>query len=70
MYGQITTGKPIRVTSRVGKRKPAHVFDIQLDTRKNRARVTHDEMLAEWDQEHGTRVELEIVANWRPASAS
>jgi len=65
MYGQITTGKPIRVTSRVGKRKPAHVFEIQLDTRKNEPVVTHDEMLPDWHQEHGTRVELEIVANWQ-----
>jgi DNA topoisomerase-6 subunit B len=65
MYGQITTGKPIRVTSRVGKRKEAHVFDIQIDTRKNEPVVTHDETLAEWPLEHGTRVELEIVANWQ-----
>jgi DNA topoisomerase VI subunit B len=65
MYGQLTTGKPIRVTSRVGKRKEAHVFDIQLDTRKNEPVVTHDDTLAEWHQEHGTRVELEIVANWQ-----
>ncbi len=65
MYGQLTTGKPIRVTSRVGKRKDAHVFDIQLDTRKNEPVVTHDEARDEWDQDHGTRVELEIVANWQ-----
>jgi DNA topoisomerase-6 subunit B len=65
MYGQLTTGKPIRVTSRVGKRKDAHVFEIQLDTRKNEPVVTHDETLAGWHQEHGTRVELEIVANWQ-----
>jgi len=65
MYGQLTTGKPIRVTSRVGKRKDAHVFDIQLDTRKNEPVVIHDEALGEWPQEHGTRVELEIVANWQ-----
>jgi DNA topoisomerase VI subunit B len=65
MYGQLTTGKPIRVTSRVGKRKDAHVFDIQLDTRKNEPVVTHDETLPDWHQEHGTRVELEIVANWQ-----
>jgi DNA topoisomerase-6 subunit B len=65
MYGQLTTGKPIRVTSRVGKRKAAHVFDIQLDTRKNEPVVTHDDELAEWHLEHGTRVELEIVANWQ-----
>jgi DNA topoisomerase-6 subunit B len=65
MYGQLTTGKPIRVSSRVGKNKAAHVFDIQLDTRKNEPVVTHDETLKEWHLEHGTRVELEIVANWQ-----
>jgi DNA topoisomerase-6 subunit B len=65
MYGQITTGKPIRVTSRVGRTKAAHVFDIRLDTRKNEPVVVHDETLAQWHQEHGTRVELEIVANWQ-----
>jgi DNA topoisomerase VI subunit B len=65
MYGQLTTGKPIRVTSRVGKGKAAHVFDIQLDTRKNEPVVTHDETLSDWHQPHGTRVELEIVADWR-----
>jgi DNA topoisomerase-6 subunit B len=65
MYGQITTGKPIRVTSRVGKRKDAHVFEIQIDTRKNEPVVTHDETLREWHQENGTRVELEILANWQ-----
>jgi DNA topoisomerase-6 subunit B len=65
MYGQLTTGKPIRVTSRVGKGKATHVFDIQLDTRKNEPVVTHDETLSQWHQDHGTRVELEIVANWQ-----
>jgi DNA topoisomerase-6 subunit B len=65
MYGQLTTGKPIRVTSRVSRRKAAHVFDIRLDTRKNEPVVTHDETREEWHQEHGTRVELEIVANWQ-----
>jgi DNA topoisomerase-6 subunit B len=65
MYGQLTTGKPIRVTSRVGKGKATHVFDIQIDTRKNEPVVTHDETLGQWHQDHGTRVELEIVANWQ-----
>jgi DNA topoisomerase-6 subunit B len=65
MYGQLTTGRPIRVVSRVGKGKPAHSFDIQIDTRKNNPVVTRDEPLGEWHLEHGTRVELEIVANWQ-----
>jgi DNA topoisomerase-6 subunit B len=65
MYGQLTTGQPIRVTSRIGKAKPAHYFEIQIDTRKNDPVVTKDDQLADWHQEHGTRVELEIVANWQ-----
>jgi DNA topoisomerase VI subunit B len=65
MYGQLTTGKPIAVVSRTGKSKPAHAFDIQIDTRKNNPVVTRDEELGDWHQEHGTRVELEIVANWQ-----
>ncbi len=65
MYGQLTTGKPIAVVSRTGKAKPAHAFDIQIDTRKNAPVVTRDETLEGWHLEHGTRVELEIVANWQ-----
>jgi len=65
MYGQLTTGTPIAVVSRTGKGKPAHAFDIQIDTRKNSPVVTRDETLDDWHQEHGTRVELEIVANWQ-----
>jgi DNA topoisomerase-6 subunit B len=65
MYGQLTTGRPIRVTSRTGKGKPAHFFEIQIDTRKNNPVVTEDRQLEDWHQEHGTRVELEIVANWQ-----
>ena len=65
MYGQLTTGQPIRVVSRTGKGKPTHSFDIQIDTRKNSPVVTRDETLDDWHQEHGTRVELEIVANWQ-----
>jgi DNA topoisomerase-6 subunit B len=65
MYGQLTTGQPIRVTSRTGKGKPTHYFEIQIDTRKNNPVVTEDRTLDDWHQEHGTRVELEIVANWQ-----
>jgi DNA topoisomerase-6 subunit B len=65
MYGQLTTGRPIRVTSRTGKGKPAHLFEIQIDTRKNNPTVVADQEQKDWHQEHGTRVELEIVADWR-----
>jgi DNA topoisomerase-6 subunit B len=65
MYGQLTTGRPIRVVSRTARGKPAHLFEVQIDTRKNNPTVVADEELKDWHQEHGTRVELEIVADWR-----
>ncbi|HET9596024.1 MAG TPA: DNA topoisomerase VI subunit B [Anaeromyxobacteraceae bacterium] len=65
MYAQLTTGAPIRVTTRTGKGKPAHFFEIQIDTRKNNPVVTEDRELGDWHQDHGTRVELEIVASWQ-----
>ena len=43
MYGMLTTGKSIHITSRTGPRKEAHHFQIQIDTRKNRPDVIRDE---------------------------
>src|SRR6185295_1418302 len=35
MYGQLTTGRPVRIVSRVDSRKPAHHFEISIDSQKN-----------------------------------
>ena len=64
MYGQLTTGKPITVISRIGAGKPAHKFDIQIDTRRNAPVVVADQEV-EWTPQHGTRVELEIEATYK-----
>jgi DNA topoisomerase-6 subunit B len=39
MYGVLTTGKPVKVISRISQRKPAHYFEIQIDTKKNNAEI-------------------------------
>ena len=64
MYGQLTTGKPIIITSRIGAKKPAHHFEIQIDTRRNQPVIVKDTEV-EWKGEHGTRVELEIEATYK-----
>jgi DNA topoisomerase-6 subunit B len=64
MYGQLTTGKPITVISRIGAGKPAHKFEIQIDTRRNAPVVVADHEV-EWTPQHGTRVELEIEATYK-----
>jgi DNA topoisomerase-6 subunit B len=35
MYGMLTTGKPVKIVSMTSPRKPAHYFEIQIDTRRN-----------------------------------
>lgn len=35
MHGLLTTGKPVKIMSKVSKRKPAHYYEIQIDTKLN-----------------------------------
>ncbi len=69
MYGQLTTGKPVVIVSRPGKRKAAHHFEIHIDTRKN-APVVGGDREVEWEGEQGTRVEIELEATYRKGPRS
>src|SRR6266446_9763946 len=69
MYAQLTTGKPVRITSRTGSRKPAHFFEIQIDTAKNEPKVLTDREI-EWDHDHGTRVEMELAGTYKKGRRS
>lgn len=64
MYGLLTTGKSIAVTSRTGREKPAHYYEIQIDTRKNAPQVITDKVV-DWEPEHGTRVEIELIGTYK-----
>lgn len=64
MYGLLTTGKSILVTSRTGPGKPVHYYEIQIDTRKNKPQVISDKIV-EWEVDHGTRVEIELVGTYK-----
>jgi len=61
LYGQLTTGKGIRITSRTAPGKPAEFFEVQIDTARNRP-VTIGKEQVEGKGERGTRVEIERVA--------
>jgi DNA topoisomerase-6 subunit B len=64
MYGLLTTGRPIVVTTRTGRGKDAHQLEIAMDTRRNEPRVRRDEVVA-FAPEHGTRVEIELEGAYR-----
>ncbi len=69
MYSQLTTGRPLRITSRTGAKKPAHFFEIQIDTARNEPKVLSDREV-EWDVEHGTRVEMELAGTYKKGRRS
>ena len=69
MYGQLTTGKPVRIISRTGPRAAAHFFEVQIDTKKNEPLV-HENKQIEWDQAQGTQVTLEVEGKYQKGRSS
>lgn len=59
MYGQLTTGKPVVITSRTGKNRPAYHCELAINTRKNEPEILNEREAA-WELEHGTRVEITL----------
>jgi len=67
MYGLMTTGKPMVITTRPNKRKPAHHIELAMDTSKNKPEVTVDRETDEFFETSsgtGTRVSIELEARY------
>ena len=69
MYGQLTTGKPIRITTKIGPKRKAYYCELHIDTRINEPKIVKDEE-KDWDKEHGTRIELELEAKYQKGKGS
>jgi len=69
MYGLLTTGKSIRITSRTGSRRDAHYYEVQINTKTNAPQIVKDKTVTvEWA--HGTEVSIELVAVYQKGRAS
>jgi DNA topoisomerase-6 subunit B len=64
MYGQLTTGKPIVIESRTSRRKPAHRYELVIDTLRNQPVIKKD-LEVEWEAAHGTRVAIELEGSYK-----
>lgn len=69
MYGQLTTGKPVKIISRTGPKATAHYFEVQIDTKKNEPLV-HENKQIEWNQPQGTQVAIEVEGKYQKGRAS
>jgi DNA topoisomerase VI subunit B len=64
MYGLMTTGKPMVITTRPKKNKPAHHLELAMDTTKNKPEVTIDIETEDFPKGTGTRVSIEMEAKF------
>jgi len=69
MYGQLTTGKPAKITSKIGQSQPAHYYELKLDTKTNAPNIVRDDIV-EWNKDHGTRIEIDLEASYIGGSQS
>jgi len=69
MYGQLTTGVSTKITSRISAKRPAHYFEIQIDTAKNKPTILKDEIV-QWQRPHGTKVQIELEAKYQKGPRS
>ncbi len=64
MYGLLTTGKPVRVISRIGPRNKGRYYEIAINTKKNLPEILI-ETEHEWDKKRGTRVEITLQGTYK-----
>jgi DNA topoisomerase-6 subunit B len=64
MYGQLTTGKPVHIISRIAGDDLASEMYVSIDTAKNQPDL-HRKKQLEWDRPHGTRVEIEMEGHYQ-----
>ncbi|MCY2955918.1 MAG: DNA topoisomerase VI subunit B [Planctomycetota bacterium] len=68
MYGLLTTGNPVRVRSKPGKRSVPLYFEIRIDSSKNRPIWTDKEI--DWEKDHGTEVAIDLEGEYRRGQKS
>ncbi|UCH74884.1 MAG: DNA topoisomerase VI subunit B [Rhodospirillales bacterium] len=64
MYGQLTTGLPMHIISRIAGEAQAAELHVSIDTSRNRPDI-HRKRHLDWDRPHGTRVEVEIEGRYQ-----
>jgi len=68
MYGLLTTGNPVRVRTKPGKKSVPLYFEITIDTAKNRPDFT--DKVIEWEKDHGTEVSIDLEGEYRRGQKS
>jgi DNA topoisomerase VI B subunit len=70
LYGQLTTGKPIKIISKIGPNAQAHYYELHLNTKTNEPEILMNEE-REWNgKDHGTKVQIELEGKYFEGKSS
>ena len=69
MYGQLTTGRPAKITTKTGPDEEAYYCHVKIDTQKNQPEIIHA-TTKEWSKEQGTRIEIDLEGSYAKGNQS
>jgi DNA topoisomerase-6 subunit B len=64
MYGQLTTGNPIKIISRTSRNKPSNYYELHIDTKQNEPQIIKEDKI-DWDKDHGTKINIVLEAKYQ-----
>ncbi|MFH1398916.1 MAG: DNA topoisomerase VI subunit B [Candidatus Woesearchaeota archaeon] len=64
MYGQLTTGRPAKIVSKISKESPAVYYELHINTQQNKPEIVKEDVV-EWEKEHGTKIEIDLEAMYQ-----
>jgi DNA topoisomerase-6 subunit B len=69
LYAQLTTGKSAKITSKIAQNKPAHYYELHIDTSTNEPEIIKEKEV-DWDKKTGTKIELELEGRYQKGKRS
>lgn len=65
MYGQLTTGRAAKITSKIHPDEPAQYCELRLNTQQNKPQIDKEEQKPWTGKDHGTRIEIDLEASYQ-----
>ncbi|MBI4143992.1 DNA topoisomerase VI subunit B [Candidatus Woesearchaeota archaeon] len=69
LYAQLTTGRPVKIVSKISPDHPAHYYELHIDTTNNKPEIMKEGDIP-WKKDKGTKVELDIEATYQKGDQS
>ncbi|MBP1910119.1 DNA topoisomerase VI subunit B [Methanolobus bombayensis] len=63
LYSQLSSGASTKIISKTGPGKPAHYFELMINTNTNEPEILKHEEI-DWYRPHGTGIEMEMKASY------